>query len=122
MHGLPLNRQLLDLGARFYATARTSANYRLYALAIAPPERPGLIRDEVQGQCIELELWELPKAHWGDFIGLIKSPLCLGSVELENGQWEYGFLSEYYPIIKSVEISNFGGWRNYLQAKSAADG
>jgi len=122
MHGLPLNRQLLDLGARFYAAARTSANYRLYALAIAPPERPGLIRDEAHGQNIDLELWELPKAHWGDFIGLIKSPLCLGSVELENGQWEYGFLCENYPAMKSVEITSFGGWRNYLQAKSAAGG
>lgn len=122
MHDLPLNRQLLDLGARFYATARTSANYRLYALAIAPPERPGLIRDDMQGQSITLELWELPKAHWGDFIGLIKSPLCLGSVELENGQWEYGFLCENYPITESLEITGFGGWRNYLQAKSADGG
>lgn len=122
MCGLPLNRQLLDLGARFYATARTSANYRLYALAIASPERPGLIREEAQGRSIDLELWELPKAHWADFIGHIKSPLCLGSVELEDGQWEYGFLCENYPIIKSFEITGFGGWRNYLQAKSADGG
>lgn len=122
MHGLPLNRQLLELGARFYATARTSANYRLYALALAPPERPGLIRDEVQGKSIAMELWELPKAHWADFIGHIKSPLCLGSIELEDGQWEYGFLCENYPIIKSFEITGFGGWRNYLQAGTAGGG
>lgn len=118
MHGLPLNKQLLDLGARFYATARTSAKYRLFALAIAPPERPGLVRDETQGRNIELELWELPKAHWADFIANIKSPLCIGSVELEDGQWEYGFLCENYPVGNSAEITHYGGWRNYLQAKA----
>lgn len=117
MQGLSLNKQLLDQGARFNVRARTSARYRLYALAIAPPERPGLIRDEVQGQAIELELWELPKENWADFIRNIKSPLCIGEVELEDGSWEYGFLCESYPITKSIEITRFGGWRNYLKAK-----
>lgn len=118
MHGLPLNQQLLALGARFYATTRTSANYRLFCLAIAPPERPGLIRDEMQGGRIDLELWELPKANWADFISNLKSPLCIGSVELKSGEWVYGFLCENYPTQNSIDITHFGGWRNYLQAKS----
>jgi allophanate hydrolase len=120
MQGLPLNRQLLDLGARFLAATCTSPNYRLYALAIAPPERPGLIRDEAQGKFIDLELWELPKDKLADFIRHIKSPLCIGSVEMEDGQWEYGFLCENYPILNSVEITQYGGWRHYLKAKSTA--
>ncbi|MFZ2449704.1 MAG: allophanate hydrolase [Methylovulum miyakonense] len=118
MQGLPLNPQLLDLGARFYATARTSANYRLHALAIAPPERPGLVRDDSQGQSIALELWELPKENWASFISNIKSPLCIGSVEMVDGSWEYGFLCEPYPLGKSVDITGFGGWRNYLKNKA----
>ena len=118
MQGLPLNPQLLDLGARFYATARTSANYRLYALAIAPPERPGLVRDDSQGQSIALELWELPKENWAGFISNIKSPLCIGSVEMVDGSWEYGFLCEPYPLGRSVDITGFGGWRNYLKNKA----
>lgn len=117
MHGLPLNRQLIDLGAHFYATARTSANYRLYALESSPPERPGLLRDEAQGRCIDLEIWELPRQNWADFISKIKSPLCIGSVELEDGRWEYGFLCETFPVEKSVEITGFGGWRNYLSQR-----
>jgi allophanate hydrolase len=122
MHGLPLNQQLLTLGARFYASVQTTANYRLYALAIAPPERPGLVRDETQGRSIALELWELPKTQWAAFIGNIKSPLCLGAVELADGQWEYGFLCENYPIANSVEITQFAGWRNYLQVKQETCG
>ncbi|MDD5273965.1 MAG: allophanate hydrolase [Methylovulum sp.] len=117
LHGLPLNPQLLDLGARFCATTRTAAYYRFYALAIAPPERPGLVRDDSQGQSIEVELWELPKENWASFIGNIKSPLCIGSVEMEDGSWEYGFLCEPYPLDKSVDITGFGGWRNYLHNK-----
>jgi allophanate hydrolase len=118
MHGLPLNPQLLELGARFYATTRTAAKYQLYALAIAPPERPGLVRDDNQGQSIALEIWELPKENWARFISNIKSPLCIGSVEMEDGSWEYGFLCEPYPLGKSVDITAFGGWRNYLNAKN----
>lgn len=116
MQGLPLNGQLLALGARFLAATRTSPHYRLYALAIAPPQRPGLIRDEAQGKCIDLELWELPKENLADFIRNIKSPLCIGSIEMEDGQWEYGFLCENYPILNSVEITRYGGWRPYLKA------
>jgi allophanate hydrolase len=121
MKGLPLNKQLLNLGARFYATARTSASYRFYSLAIAPPERPGLIRDDANGQSIALEIWELPKDRWAEFITNIKSPLCIGSIELDSGQWVYGFLCEPYPINFSTEITHLGGWRNYLQAKVTAN-
>lgn len=118
MQGLPLNPQLLELGARFYATARTAAKYQLYALAIAPPERPGLVRDDNHGESIALEIWELPKENWAAFISNIKSPLCIGSVEMADGSWEYGFLCEPYPLGKSVAITEFGGWRNYLKNKA----
>ncbi|POZ53913.1 allophanate hydrolase [Methylovulum psychrotolerans] len=118
LQGLPLNPQLLNLGARFYASTRTAAKYRLYALAIAPPERPGLVRDDHAGQSIDVEIWELPKENWANFISNIKSPLCIGSVEMLDGSCEYGFLCEPYPLDKSVDITQFGGWRNYLQNKA----
>lgn len=121
MKDLPLNRQLLELGARFCANAWTTPNYRLYRLAVSAPERPGLIRDESEGKSIALELWELPKNRWADFIANIKSPLCIGSVELENGLWESGFLCEHYPIANSKEITHLGGWRKYLETVSAID-
>lgn len=117
MQGLPLNPQLLELGARFYASTQTAAKYQLYALAIAPPERPGLVRDDSHGESIALEIWELPKVNWAKFISNIKSPLCIGSVEMADGSWEYGFLCEPYPLGKSVAITEFGGWRNYLKNK-----
>lgn len=117
MQGLPLNRQLQDLGAQFVAAGKTSAHYRLFLLSTTLPERPGLMRDEYHGQTIELELWDLPAVNWSDFIANIKTPLCIGSVELDNGRWEYGFLCEQYSLTSALEITGFGGWRNFLNSK-----
>lgn len=114
MRGLPLNGQLTELGARFCAFARTSASYRLYALPLAPPERPGLVRDPAGGAPIELELWEMPVARLADFVRKIPDPLCLGSVELNDGRWEYGFLCQQHGIAQAQDITPFGGWRRYL--------
>ena len=46
MSGLPLNHQLTDRGGRFLRAARTSPDYRLFALRGGPPARPGLLRAE----------------------------------------------------------------------------
>ena len=42
MRGMPLNGQLLELGARFVRATVTAPSYRLYALPGG--ERPGLVR------------------------------------------------------------------------------
>jgi allophanate hydrolase len=117
MRGLPLNGQLLDLGARFCAATRTSANYRLYALKLAPPERPGLVRETADGAPIAVEVWAIPKANFADFVSKIRHPLCIGSVELEDGRWEYGFLCEPQGTRDAADITAYGGWRNYLSSR-----
>nr|WP_135428691.1 hypothetical protein [Pseudotabrizicola sediminis] len=42
--GMPLNRELVDLGGQLVATTRTAAAYRLYQLAEGTPRKPGLLR------------------------------------------------------------------------------
>ncbi|MGR9108574.1 MAG: allophanate hydrolase, partial [Gammaproteobacteria bacterium] len=42
MRDLPLNNQLLELEAHFCTATRTAAKYKLFALNLAPPPRPGL--------------------------------------------------------------------------------
>lgn len=115
MRGLPLNRQLLDLDARFCAATRTADRYRLYALTQTPPPvRPGLQRDAADGAAIDVEIWEMPSANFPRFLGTVNSPLCIGSVELEDGGWEHGFLCETYGLADAADITRYGGWRNYL--------
>ncbi len=114
MSGLPLNSELTSLDARFMCKTKTAASYRLFSLAGGPPKRPGLIFDE-SGAAIDLEIWALPSAHFGDFLKGIPRPLGIGSVKLENGTTVNSFICEPYAMADAEDVTRFGGWRNYLQ-------
>jgi allophanate hydrolase len=47
----------------------------------------------------------------------IASPLCIGTVLLEDGSAVYGFLCESDALKGAEEITGFGGWRHYLASK-----
>jgi allophanate hydrolase len=117
MQGLPLNHQLTDRRARLIKRTATSPNYRLYALAGGPPKRPGLVRDEQLGTTIEVEVWEMPIELFGSFIKLVPAPLGIGSVELEDGVQEKGFICEPYAIAAAEEVTGCGSWRAYLESR-----
>jgi allophanate hydrolase len=114
MQGLPLNFQLLERSAKFVKATSTSDCYRLYSLAGGPPQRPGLIRDEEQGEKIQVEVWSLPTKTLGSFLANIPAPLGLGKVELEDGRWYTGFICEPYAIESATDITHTKGWRNFI--------
>ena len=115
MSGLPLNGELLRLGARFLGPTRTAPRYRLYCLDSFAPPRPGLLRQE-PGRAIEVEVWELPIAAFGTLVAGIPAPLAIGRVELEGGEEVAGFLSEAHATEGARDITSYGGWRGYLAA------
>jgi allophanate hydrolase len=116
LSGQPLNWQLSQRGARLLRTCRTAAGYRLYALAGAKPPKPGLIRDPAfSGPGIEVEVWAMPEDQVGSFFALIPAPLGLGTLTLADGESVKGFLCEPYAIPTAAEITQFGGWREYLK-------
>jgi len=121
MEGLPLNHQLRERGAYFLRSARTASQYRLFALAGGPPQRPGLIRVDGEGAAIELEVWAIPQAQLGSFLGGIPAPLGLGTIALHDGTSCQGFICEGYAAQTGTDISHFGGWRKYLAAGSSVD-
>ncbi len=116
MEGLPLNAQLRDRGAYLLERTHTAARYRLLALPGGPPHRPGLLRVDSGGAPIEIEIWALPTEHMGGFMSGIPAPLGIGRVELGNGIQVPGFICEGYAATGAVDISEFGGWRGYLEA------
>ncbi len=116
LSGLPLNPQLTERGAWLMQQTRTSAGYRLYALAGGPPHRPGLVRD-AGGAAIEVEVWAMPREQVGDFLQLIPAPLGLGKVELEDGRWVSGFICEPCAIADAEDVTRWGGWRDYLATR-----
>jgi allophanate hydrolase len=115
MSGLPLNGEFMKLGARFIRVTKTAPTYRLYDLPDGPPARPGLVRDE-SGSSIELEIWALPEDKVGPFLRVIPAPLGLGSLILADGETVNGFICETAGIKGATDITDFGGWRNYINA------
>ena len=119
LSGEPLNHQLTERGARLVRAARTAPRYRLFALPDSVPPKPGLLRaPDDAGSAVELEVWEMDEGGFGSFVAAIPPPLCIGTLELEDGSRVKGFLCEAHAIDNARDISSFGGWRAYLKAES----
>ena len=114
---LPLNRELLDLGASLVRKARTKADYRLYAIPDTESAKPGLVRDpDFHGPGIDVEIWALPAEAFGRFVAAIPAPLGIGRVALCDGSAVAGFLCEAHAVVGAQEITHYGGWRGYVAA------
>lgn len=114
LSGQPLNGQLLELGARLSATVCTAPRYRMHLIERPGRKFPGLVRSDEGGAAIELEVWEMSEAALGAFMEKVLEPLCIGTVELENGEKVKGFLCEAWAAAEARDITASGGWRAYL--------
>jgi len=122
LRGLPLNPQLLALGAHFCAATHTAPRYRLFALPDTTPPKPGLVRVGEGGASIEVEVWALPSARVGAFLASIAAPLGIGSIELLDGRRVHGFLCESHALAGARDITVHGGWRAYLASLASSAG
>ena len=94
----------------------TADEYKLYALAGNGIERPGLVHDNEEGWMIDVEIWRMPISNFGIFIAGVPRPLGIGKVKVKNGQLKPGFICEVSGIEGATDITNLGGWRNYVGA------
>lgn len=114
LSGMPLNGELIALGATFIEATRTVPAYQLFALPGTVPPKPGLLRTNGDGHAIDVELWALTPAAFGVFVSRIPAPLGVGTLQLENGQSAKGFLVEACATDGAVDISGYGGWRAFM--------
>jgi len=115
LSGMPLNGQLIERDAHLITSTFTSADYRFYALPGTTPPKPGLVRVAPgQGAPIAVEVWDMPLRHYGSFVALIPAPLGIGTLELVNGERVQGFVCEQQATLGALDITDLGGWRNYL--------
>ncbi|HEJ6968531.1 TPA: allophanate hydrolase [Serratia marcescens] len=119
LSGMPLNVQLTQRDAVRVEQTVTAPCYRLYALADTEPLKPGLAR-VAQGAAIRLELWDIPLARFGEFVAEIPAPLGIGTLLLADGRRVKGFICEAWALEGATDITEFGGWRDYLAGVKGA--
>ncbi|NUS92164.1 MAG: allophanate hydrolase [Nocardia sp.] len=116
LRGLPLHHQLEQARARFLGEVATAPAYRMVALPADPP-KPGMLRVGAgSGSSLPGELYRLSPAALGIFLSNLPSPMTLGKVELDSGDWVTGFACDYESARDATDITGYGGWRNYLEA------
>lgn len=121
LEGEPLHADLLARGARLEARTRTAARYRLFALPAGPGAvpRPGLVRSGgEEGSAVTAEVYRLPAVAVGSLLAAVPAPLGIGHVELADGRDVLGFLCEAGRTAGAVDITAFGGWREYLTCRA----
>lgn len=115
LSGMPLNRELTEMGGRLVSPARTAPDYRLFLLPDSQPAKPGLIHQPgFAGPGLDIELWSLPPAAFGIFVSKIPAPLGIGKVRLADGGSVSAFLCEGWIAADARDITEFGGWRAYM--------
>ncbi len=115
LEGMPLHHQLTSRHAVFVAATQTAPSYRLYAIANSAPPKPALIFDDT-GASIAVEVYELGIEAFGSFTAEVPPPLAIGTVTLKDGSLVKGFVAEPRAITGARDITNFGGWRNFIQS------
>ena len=104
------------------ARRTTAPRYRLYALRGTVPPKPGLVRVRKGGSPSKWRSGRSRPGPSGRSWARIPRPLCVGSIELDDGTYAQGFLCENDVLADAIDISDHGGWRAYLRARATASG
>jgi allophanate hydrolase len=120
LSGMPLNHELTSRGARLVGATHTAPLYRLFALPGTTPPKPGLVRVPGNGAALAVEVWEMPVERYGDFVSGVPAPLAIGTLDLAHGVRVQGFVCEAYAVAGAADISDYGGWREYITAGAPA--
>ncbi len=112
LRGFPLNERLTSRGAHLVERTTTARAYRFWELPGGPPFRPALERvPDGAGAAIEVEVWSLDAAGFGEVTAEVPSPLAIGTVELADGRTVKGFVCELGGLDGATDITAAGGWR-----------
>lgn len=117
MSGLPLNKDLTKRGATFNRSAKSAPDYKFFALAGGPPQRPGMVKCAPgEGGSVDLELWDMPLHEFGSFMLTIPAPLGIGTISLDDGNNVKGFICEANGAKGGQDITEMASWRAFLSA------
>lgn len=107
MRGFALEYQLVELGAKYSRTDKTSNEYKMFKHSSG---KPCLVKS-LDGCNIEVEVWDISLDKLGEFLRNIPEPLGLGEICLEDNTKVIGFISQGSELPYGEDISRLGGWR-----------
>ena len=115
MRGLKLNKNLQQIGASFVREDRTDHHYRLWSI---DDEHPAMMRTTEKSSSVALEIWDIPVGKVATLLLSEPAGLSIGKVVLEDESIVLGVIGEPFLCENQLEISEFGGWRSYIEQKS----
>lgn len=115
MRGLELNNNLLAVDATFIREALTEPAYRLFSI---DDIHPAMMRVSEGGQAIAVEVWAVPPAGLAKILLQEPPGLCIGKVSLDDGTEVFGVVGESICCERGIEITQYGGWRNYIKTSN----
>jgi hypothetical protein len=114
MQGLELNGNLQAVDAVFIQATSTAPIYRLWSIS---DRHPAMMRVSKGGNSIELEIWSVPITGLAKILQQEPAGLCVGKIKLADSREVLGVLGEPFLCEGQPEITEFGGWRNYIKFK-----
>ena len=114
MRGLELNQNMTGAGATFVREASTEPTYRLWSIG---DRHPAMMRVKEGGVAIALEIWAVPPDGLAQILQQEPPGLCIGKVKLSDGEEVLGVIGEPLLCEGQVDITQWGGWRAYCDAK-----
>lgn len=118
MRGLELNENLQRVGAVFIRETQTAGFYRLWSIQ---DRYPAMQRVLEGGRAITVEVWEVSATGLCQILQQEPPGLCIGKVTLADDTVVLGVLGEAIVCHNQVEITQWGGWREYITAKQASE-
>ena len=113
MRGLELENNLKAVNAIFIKESQTEKAYRLFSI---DDKYPAMVKDE-QGAAIDVELYEISKEGMQEVLSKEPEGLTIKEITLIDGSKVQGVVGLPFIIENRKEITNYGGWRNYLASK-----
>ena len=113
MRGLELENNLKAVTAIFIKESQTEKAYRLFSI---DDKYPAMVKD-AKGSAIDVELYEISEQGMQEVLSKEPEGLTIKEITLIDGSKVQGVVGLPFIIENRKEITNYGGWRNYLAHK-----
>jgi hypothetical protein len=114
MRGFEFNKNLTEVNAVFIREAKTRSVYRMFSINDV---HPAMYKVNEGGNEISVEIWDIDEKGLVSVLENEPEGLCVGKIELNDGSVLLGVLGEEIICKGMKEITEYGGWKEYLKEK-----